>query len=378
MSHTKTISLRRAVSDTAAAAMLLTACVLLILYRTDAQKGVYTGVCTCLNMLVPSLFPFVLLACLLTRSRAAALLFRPLAPIMRHVFRLPACAAPALLFGLTAGYPVGAKITAALYADGRLNCEQAARLLCFCTAPGYAFSMYAGTQLTGGTHTGTLLFAACAAAPLITGLILSRFAPKPKKEAETLPAGGSFTEAVRDGVSAMVSMCGFVVVFSAVLALLQGSGIFRAVTALLARFGMTIPGAGAAVICFLEVTAGISHCAYWQLSPAVTAFGLGFAGLCIHLQLFSFFSKTGFPLGKSIYLLTRLLNGLLSAAVYTALARIFPASAEAAASGAPLKAVPAGSPALSAALLLLSLFFLLFCAQKNTPEAARIRFKSHS
>lgn len=366
--NTKHPPLLRTLSDTAAASALLAACVLLILYRSDAQNGVFTGVYTCLNMLVPSLFPFVLLSCLLTRSRAASLLFRPLSPVMRHVFRLPACAAPALLFGLTAGYPVGAKITASLYADGRLNREQSARLLCFCTAPGYAFSLYAGTQLTGSPHTGVLLFLACLASPLVIGLMLSRFAPKPEKQPEASPPSGSFTDAVRDGVSAMVSMCGFVVVFSTVLSLLQGSGLFRTVTALLARFGMTIPGAGAALTFFLEVTSGISHCAYWQLSSATAAFGLGFAGICIHLQLFSFFREHGFPLRKSVYLLTRFLNGFLSAAAYTVLSFFFPNSAEAAVSGTPLPAAASGNPALSAALLALSLFFLLFCTQKNRPD----------
>ena len=212
-----------------------------------------------------------------------------------------------------------------------------------------------------------LLFLACLSAPLVIGLVLSRFAPKPKNQPESVLSSGSFTDAVHDGVSSMVSMCGFVVVFSAVIALLQGSGLFRTVTALLARLGMTIPAAGAALTFFLEVTAGITHCAYWQLPAVTAAFGLGFAGLCIHLQLFSFFRGHRFPLQKSVYLLTRFLNGFLSSASYTILAYYFPNSAEAAASGTPLPAAVSGSPALSAALLALSLFFLLFCAQKNRP-----------
>ena len=78
---------------------------------------------------------------------------------MRHVFRLPACAAPAVLLGLTAGYPTGAKITANLYATGKLTREQAARLLCFCTAPGYAFAAaYTGSLLLRSDRIGLNLF----------------------------------------------------------------------------------------------------------------------------------------------------------------------------------------------------------------------------
>ena len=112
-----------------AAALLLLA-LLLLRHRTAAAAGVVSGIHTCLGTLIPSLFPFILLACLCTNSRAAQVLFRPLSPVMRHVFRLPACAAPAVLLGLTAGYPTGAKITANLYAAGKLTREQSARLLC--------------------------------------------------------------------------------------------------------------------------------------------------------------------------------------------------------------------------------------------------------
>ena len=141
-----------------AAALLLLA-LLLLRHRTAAVAGVVSGIHTCLGTLIPSLFPFILLACLCTNSRAAQVLFRPLSPVMRHVFRLPACAAPAVLLGLTAGYPTGAKITANLYAAGKLTREQAARLLCFCTAPGYAFAAaYTGSLLLRRPHRAEFIF----------------------------------------------------------------------------------------------------------------------------------------------------------------------------------------------------------------------------
>ncbi len=55
------------------AAALLFLCILALMYRTDAATGVRSGIYTCLNTLVPALFPFVLLACLLSGSRAAGL-----------------------------------------------------------------------------------------------------------------------------------------------------------------------------------------------------------------------------------------------------------------------------------------------------------------
>ena len=211
-----------------AAALLLLA-LLLLRHRTAAAAGVVSGIHTCLGTLIPSLFPFILLACLCTNSRAAQVLFRPLSPVMRHVFRLPACAAPAVLLGLTAGYPTGAKITANLYATGKLTREQAARLLCFCTAPGYAFAAaYTGGLLLRSDRIGLNLFFACALAPLLLGLTLSRFAEKPEKSLKSPEsAPGGIVSAVQDGIKATVSLCGFVLVFSMLLAVLHDAGIFQ-------------------------------------------------------------------------------------------------------------------------------------------------------
>ena len=265
-----------------AAALLLLA-LLLLRHRTAAAAGVVSGIHTCLGTLIPSLFPFILLACLCTNSCAAQVLFRPLSPVMRHVFRLPACAAPAVLLGLTAGYPTGAKITANLYAAGKLTREQAARLLCFCTAPGYAFAAaYTGSLLLRSDRIGLNLFFACALAPLFLGLTLSRFAEKPEKSLKSPEAAlGGIVSAVQDGIKATVSLCGFVLVFSMLLAVLHDAGIFQFLCGFFSRFGLTVPLSGALLTMGLEITAGVTQCIYWHLPVYFLAFGLGFSGVCI-------------------------------------------------------------------------------------------------
>lgn len=357
-----------------AAALLLLA-LLLLRHRTAAAAGVVSGLHTCLGTLIPSLFPFILLACLCTNGRAAQVLFRPFSPVMRHVFRLPACAAPAVLLGLTAGYPTGAKITANLYAAGKLTRTQAARLLCFCTAPGYAFAAaYTGGLLLRNARLGLNLFFACALAPLFLGLILSRFAEKPTKTAEPPKAvPGGIVAAVQDGIKATVSLCGFVIVFSMLLAVLHEAGIFQVVCGFLSRFGLTVPLSSALLTMGLEITAGVSQCVYWHLPVYILAFGLGFSGVCIHLQIFSFFHSTGLPLSKTRYTLARFLNGLLSAAFYLLLSHFFPANTSAAVETAPLGTAPtAGSTAASLALIALSVFFLFTCILRSGKTPSKI------
>lgn len=90
----------------------------------------------------------------------------------------------------------------------------------------------------------------------------------------------------------------------------------------------------------LEITAGVTQCIYWHLPVYSLAFGLGFSGVCIHLQIFSFFHKAGLPLSKTRYVLARFLNGLLSAAFYLLLSYFLPANTSVAVETSPLNTAP--------------------------------------
>ena len=111
----------------------------LLLFPAQARESVSKSVLTCLSSLVPSLFPFLVLASLGVRSGAGALLGRLLAPLTRHAFRLPAiCGAP-LLLSFLGGYPAGARGVSLLLEEKQITREQAGRMMAFCVAPGPAF-----------------------------------------------------------------------------------------------------------------------------------------------------------------------------------------------------------------------------------------------
>ena len=141
----------------------------------------------------------------------------------------------------------------------------------------------------------------------------------------------------------------------------------------LSRFGLTVPLSGALLTMGLEITAGVTQCIYWHLPVYFLAFGLGFSGVCIHLQIFSFFHKAGLPLSKTRYVLARFLNGLLSAAFYLLLSYFLPASTSVAVETSPLNTAPmTGSAASSLALIALSVFFLLTCILRSGKTPSKI------
>ena len=50
---------------------------------------------------------------------------------------------------------------------------------------------------------------------------------------------------MQDGIKATVSLCGFILVFSMLLAVLHDAGIFQFLCGFLSRFGYTVPLSGA-------------------------------------------------------------------------------------------------------------------------------------
>ena len=101
--------------------------------------------------------------------------------------------------------------------------------------------------------------------------------------------------------------------------------------------------------------------------PALYAFGLAFGGLCVHLQLFSFFPE--FPLGKLRFFLGRILHGLLSAGIFLALERLVPGPVQPvwAVSGTPLEyGITASTWAGGLSLLLMCLAFLLVVSKSRS------------
>ena len=88
----------------------------------------------------PRCFPFFLAGGLLVRSGLAQVLTRPAARPLAWLYHLPPAAAPAVILGLTGGYPVGTATTVDLLRQGVLSRDTAARVnaFCNCASPGFA------------------------------------------------------------------------------------------------------------------------------------------------------------------------------------------------------------------------------------------------
>lgn len=299
------------------AATFFIACALLI-FPAESAAGARDGIGYCLQILVPSLYPFMVLAVFLVKSGLSDKIGRVFEKPARALLKLPGSAATAVLMSMIGGYPTGARSIAALYEAGSVSEEQAARMLCFCVNSGPAFVISAvGAGFLKNQQAGTILFASQILASVLLGLLSGVTAKSGSEAGRTKrisppKAANALVASAADAARGMLNMCCFVVLFAAILNLL--------------RIWIRDPGWSAALSGFWEVTGGCSDFARLGLPLWAVSFIIGWGGLCVHFQVFSSVEKIRF--GMSRFFLFRLLHGAFAALITLGLEKAFPLSQE--------------------------------------------------
>lgn len=221
----------------------------LILDGKTALAGAAEGVELCIRTLIPSLFPFFLLSAMLTGSLSGGAL---------------------LLTGILGGYPVGAGNVARAFRTGRISREEAERLvvLCNCAGPSFLFGVVG--PMFGDVRAGFFLWIVY----LLTVAALWAVLPRTgyvSGIARPVRLQQAFSESLRS----MAAVCGWVVLFRVVLAVLD-----RWVLWLLPGWGR-VAGYG-----LLELSNGclalgdLEEGVRFVLAAGMVSFG----GLCVLLQ----------------------------------------------------------------------------------------------
>ena len=240
---------------------LLCAALALIAWPAQSAAAVREGMALCANVVVPSLFPFFVLASLVVELGLSRCLGRLLHPIMAPLFRVNGACAAALALGFVGGYPVGARTAIQLYQQGQCSKTEAERLLAFCNNSGPAFILGAvGAGVFGSGRAGLALYLCHMAASLMVGLLFRFYRPgegpsSPRRMGErfqTVSFSAAFPRAVTGAMTSSLNICAFILCFSVVVRLLTLSGLLGAAAQLLSSLPppLTLPparsrGAGA-------------------------------------------------------------------------------------------------------------------------------------
>ncbi len=340
----------------------------LVLQFPDAVAGgVRHGLSLCAAVTIPSLFPFLVLGGVLVRSGMAAALGRRLERVTRWLFGLPGCCAAGIVVSFVGGYPAGAMVIAELVRSRQITPDDGRRMLRFCVngGPGFVISAV-GAELMNSAAFGGLLFGAQLLASMMLGVIYAK--RKCRTAPSAAPAGlprlslpAVIARAVTAACQSLLSLCGFVVLFTAVSSLLNAMGVLDNNPVLFALLSSV-----------LEVNGGcVAAAKLPAVAPLLLGFAVGFGGLSVHCQITDILHGTGVM--SHSFFAARAAHGMLTAVLTVLLLKMVPLSLSVGSGfDAPVTVQTSyGGTAVSVAMLLLCGVWLLTVApsiDKNRVE----------
>ena len=111
----------------------------ILVYPTEALKAAREGLNLWLNVMIPTLLPFLICTGILVQTGLISRLLAPFKTLWKIVFGISPAGAYAVLVGMLCGYPMGAKTTSDLYENGQITKKEAEYLLTFVNQPSPVF-----------------------------------------------------------------------------------------------------------------------------------------------------------------------------------------------------------------------------------------------
>jgi sporulation integral membrane protein YlbJ len=321
--------------------------IMILLYPSVAFRASIEGLRVWWEIVFPALLPFFVAAEVLMAFGVVHFIGVLLEPLMRPVFDVPGVGAFALAMGITGGYPIGAKITASLRRKGLCNQIEGERLASFTNTAdplfmsgAVAVGMFQSPEL-GGIISGVHYISA-----VIVGILLrlhgrtgslrvperdvrtkGNLFKRAKEEldkarqADGRPVGQVFGDSVRDSISSLLVVGGFIMMFSVIIEVLTTSGILKLVEASLVFIARPLKVKDALISPmirgFFEITLGTELASKAQAPLldrlVITNAIIAWSGLSVFGQVSAMVSGT--DIRMTPYFVSRFIHAAIAAAI---------------------------------------------------------------
>ena len=309
----------------------------IISYPNESIIAAKKGLSIWINVLVPSLLPFIICASLVVDLKLVDIIGVLINPITKFVFNVSGKSALVFVISMVSGYPIGAKLASDFRNNNQISKSEGQRLLSFCSTSGPLFII--GSVATGmfrNTSLGYLMIICHYIGAISVGLLFRNYG-KLHIHNENISLKTTvlntinnrykdergffvlFGNAVFNGVNTLLSIGGFVIVFSVVFEIFSIFNIIHLFSSILciplSLFGVTKELCHSFISGLFEITIGCDKVASIISTPeilraALCSFLIGFSGLSILAQCCSFISKTDISI--KLYIFSKFLHGCIS------------------------------------------------------------------
>nr|WP_294492339.1 transporter [uncultured Mediterraneibacter sp.] len=198
----------------------------------EVFNGASEGLLLWFQIIIPTLFPFMLVSNLMLASGGLSIVARLSGGISRAIFGTSENGSFAVLAGFLCGYPMGAKVSADLLRANKITEQEAGYLLSFCnnTSPVFIINYIVWKSLGKEellAPTLIILFIV----PMLLSLVFRRYYLKGKKffenvDLQEMPGRkfnlGLVDECMMNSFESIVKVGGYIILFSILISLLNG------------------------------------------------------------------------------------------------------------------------------------------------------------
>lgn len=275
-----------------------------------------------LNVL-PSVLPFMFFTKVLSSLGTLDKLTRPLSPVSSKLFKTPPISIYCFVMAILSGYPVGSKMVADLYLQGKISKQDAFKMTAFCSTSGPMFIVGAvGVGMFHNSQIGYILFVSHVLGAILNGILYRNLKVKNQENAqpdsktlqtETTTQNGktnqfSIADIVLNSSLSIISVGCIITIFFIVIECF--SPIFNLLPQNLAFF---LEGC-------IEITKGcidISTLSNPLIAATVCSFVISFGGISTILQSITMLNAVKMPV--KLFALQKVTHAVFAAAITFAL-----------------------------------------------------------
>lgn len=302
--------------------------VLLLIYSKEVSQAVIRTIGSCLTVIIPSLFGFMVVSNIIIKSNIYIWLSKPFYLISKYVMRLPPELFSVFLLANLGGYPVGGKLIRDLLDSGRISKKDAECLMCssFCSGPAFLIGAV-GIKLFLNVTAGLIVYLSIVCSNLIIAFFkgLKRSIPNGQllHDAKVNLNSKIIVDSIESTIKVLAMICGMLIFFSVITEVLFVSGIISRISELVCLLGATSDNANAIVKSVIEIsTVGSFQQNSYSYLPIIAALS-SFGGACVLTQLSSII---GSKINMKQFILTRPLQILISGVIAYLFTKLFSAN----------------------------------------------------
>lgn len=308
----------------------------LVVFSRQNLIAAKNGLMIWANSVVPSLLPFFITTELLMHTPVVNYLGKLLDKFMKPVFNVSGIGAFPFIMGIISGYPTGAKIVSTFKDNNICSTAECERLLAFTNNSGPLFIIgTVGISIFGDTRIGLLLLSIHIISSILVGFIFRFWKYKDTTTYKTpnnpvlntsnltiSNLGEVLGNSITKSINTIVTIGGFVVIFSVLLSILESSHILTIISNFLYEFlqifGFDFNNVNALTSGLFEITNGLNKLgiisnSYASNSIIISSFLLGFGGISVLLQVLSIISKSNLSIKP--YLYGKFLHGIIASII---------------------------------------------------------------